>query len=204
MESAQNNLYIELLDIENLLFEDPISNRCIDAYALLLMRQHIETQPTFDLNTQPPKSYIFISFFMDIIENKKQDQLRRTLHNLMRQAASARFLLFPILTSFHWTLLMLDKDDGKWKLYNPLLLKYGKDNKYCIKTKKLRVTVSAYINANKKQAAKMLMSDMVEVEKDSPQQASGSVDCGIVVMSIMRKYIENESPTSAITKQDCR
>ncbi|KAG5544525.1 hypothetical protein RHGRI_017074 [Rhododendron griersonianum] len=167
MKSPQDVIYVELLDIENLLFNDPISNQ-------------------------------------DIIENKKQEQLRRTLHNLMRQAASARFLLFPILTSFHWMLLVLDKDNGKWKLYNPLLLKYGKNNKYCIITEKLRITVAAYINADKKQAAKMVMSDTVEVQKDSPQEEPGSVDCGIIVMSIMRKYIENENPTSAITRQDCR
>ncbi|KAG5541220.1 hypothetical protein RHGRI_021161 [Rhododendron griersonianum] len=173
MKSPQDVIFVELLDIENLLFDDPISNRCIDAYALLLMRQHLETQPTFNLNTQPPKSYIFISYFMDIIENKKPGQLRRTLHNLMRQAASARFLLFPILTSFHWTLLVLDKDNGKWKLYNPLFLKYGKNNKYSIISEKLRITVAAYINADKKQAAKMVMSDTVEVQKDSPQQEIG-------------------------------
>ncbi|KAF7115344.1 hypothetical protein RHSIM_RhsimUnG0058200 [Rhododendron simsii] len=204
MESPRDNLHIELLDIENLLFDDPISNRCVDAYTLLLMRQHIETQPTFDLNTQPPKSYIFISCFMDIIENKKQEQLRRTLHNLMRQAALARFLLFPILTSFHWTLLVLDKDDGKWKLYNPLLRRHGRNDEYCIKTKKLRVIIAAYINADKKQADKMLMSETVEIQMDSPQQTTGSVDCGIVVMSIMRKYVENESQTSAMIRHECR
>ncbi|KAG5537918.1 hypothetical protein RHGRI_025118 [Rhododendron griersonianum] len=64
MKSPQDVIYVELLDIKNLLFDDPISNRCVDAYALLLMRQHLETQPTFNLNTQPPKSYIFISYFM--------------------------------------------------------------------------------------------------------------------------------------------
>ncbi|KAG5531880.1 hypothetical protein RHGRI_026478 [Rhododendron griersonianum] len=202
MKSPQDVIFVELLDIENLLFDDPISNRCVDAYALLLMRQHLETQPTFNLNTQPPKSYIFISYFMDIIENKKPGQLRRTLHNLMRQAASARFLLFPILTSFHWTLLVLDKDNGKWKFYNPLFLKYGKNNKYSIISEKLRITVAAYINADKKQAAKMVMSDTVELIGDTI--FSCSLDCGIIVMSIMRKYIENENPTSAITRQDCR
>ncbi|KAF7113249.1 hypothetical protein RHSIM_RhsimUnG0145500 [Rhododendron simsii] len=204
MESPQDNIHVELLDIENLLFDDPISNRCVDAYTLLLMRQHIETQPTFDLNTQPPKSYIFISCFMDIIENKKQEQLRRTLHNIMRQAASARFLLFPILTSFHWTLLVLDKENGKWKFYNPLLRRYGRNDEYCIKTKKLRVIIAAYINADKKQADNMLMTETVEIQMDSPQQTTGSVDCGIVVMSIMRKYVENESQTSAMTRHECR
>ncbi|KAF7115932.1 hypothetical protein RHSIM_RhsimUnG0042600 [Rhododendron simsii] len=250
MESPRDNVHVELLDIENLLFDDLISNRsanhvftgtkqCVDAYTLLLMRQHIETQPTFDLNTQPPKSYIFINCFMDIIENKKQEQLRRTLHNLMQQAASARFLLFPILTSFHWTLLVLDKDDGKWKFYNPLLRRYGRNDEYCIKTKKLRVIIAAYINADKKQADKMLMTETVEIQMDSPQQTTGRltlkhlptkdreekelvpvkiglglewnpsapkscVDCGIVVMSIMRKYVENESQTSAMTRHECR
>ncbi|KAG5558171.1 hypothetical protein RHGRI_008182 [Rhododendron griersonianum] len=165
MKSPQDVIFVELIDIENLLFDDPISNR-------------------------------------DIIENKKPGQLRRTLHNLMRQAASARFLLFPILTSFHWTLLVLDKDNGKWKLYNPLFLKYGKNNKYSIISEKLRITVAAYINADKKQAAKMVMSDTVELIGDTI--FSCSLDCGIIVMSIMRKYIENENPTSAITRQDCR
>ncbi|KAF7141604.1 hypothetical protein RHSIM_Rhsim06G0146000 [Rhododendron simsii] len=109
----------------------------------------------------------------DIIDNKKQEQLRRTLHNLMQQAASTRFLLFPILTSFHWTLLVLDKDDGKWKFYNPLLHRYGRNDEYCIKTKKLRVIIAAYINADKKQADKMLMTETVEIQTDSPQQTTG-------------------------------
>ncbi|KAG5551177.1 hypothetical protein RHGRI_009569 [Rhododendron griersonianum] len=57
-------LHIEVEDIQNLLFQDAISNRCVDAYANELMKQHSDVVPKFDLNTPVPKSFIFNSFFL--------------------------------------------------------------------------------------------------------------------------------------------
>ncbi|KAF7149002.1 hypothetical protein RHSIM_Rhsim03G0015400 [Rhododendron simsii] len=61
---------------------------------------------------------------------------------------------------------------------------------HCLFASPQRVIIAAYINADKKQADNMLMTETVEIQMDSPQQTTRSVDCGIVVMSIMRKYVE--------------
>jgi hypothetical protein len=49
------------------------------------------------------------------------------LGKVMKKSVGARFLLFPILRGFHWTLLVLDKDEGCWKFYNSLKPRSRKD-----------------------------------------------------------------------------
>ncbi|KAI8572522.1 hypothetical protein RHMOL_Rhmol01G0205900 [Rhododendron molle] len=207
-QSACNMLYVEVGDIENLLFDDPISNRCVDAYSHVLMQQHIEALPTFALETQKPKSFIFNSFFLDVIKNKDQKQLKKTLASNMRKALPARFLLFPILIRFHWTLLVLDKWEGHWKFYNSLSKRNGKDE-YCDATTLLRKVVASHINIDTREVHKASIPDTVEIVKNSPQQPVGRkvlllVDCAIVVISIMKKYINNEEQSTQITMEECR
>ncbi|KAF7143014.1 hypothetical protein RHSIM_Rhsim05G0055800 [Rhododendron simsii] len=131
--SEADMLHIEVEDIQNLLFEDATSNRCVDAYVNVLMKHHSDVVPKFDLNTPIPKSFIFSSFFLDTIRNRDKDKVKAMLGKVMRKSVGARFLLFPILVQFHWTLLVLDKDEGYWKFYNSIKRRSGKDE-HCAAT----------------------------------------------------------------------
>ena len=52
-------------------------------------------------------------------------------HKLLPKPFEARFLHFPIHHKFHWTLLVLDKEEGAWKFYNSLKgRKGGRDPHY--------------------------------------------------------------------------
>ncbi|KAG5524299.1 hypothetical protein RHGRI_031089 [Rhododendron griersonianum] len=186
--SEADMLHIEVEDIQNLLFQDAISNR------------------KFDLNTPVPKSFISSSFFLDTIQNKSQKEVKKTLGNLMTKSLRARFLLFPLLIRFHWTLLVLDKDEECWKFYNSLKPRSGKDE-YCNATTLLRQVVAAYINIDQREPCKRNIPDVVEIQQNSPQQPVERkvfVDCAIVVFSIIKKYLSNEEQASVITIEECR
>ncbi|KAH7833202.1 hypothetical protein Vadar_004062 [Vaccinium darrowii] len=200
---ASQILCVEVSDIQNLLFEDPLSSRVMDSYAYVLMQDHLGAQPRFDLSTPQPKSFIFPHYLRLMIENKSAKQVNQTLQKQVDKALPARFFLFPILFQAHWTLLVLDKEQCNWKFYNPLRVRHGTDG-YCGATDNLRKVIAEYINSQTRQMLNIKITEKVEIVKNSPQQSSGSVDCGIVVISIMKKYMKNESQTSAITTDECR
>ncbi|XP_058224397.1 uncharacterized protein LOC131333716 [Rhododendron vialii] len=101
-QSTYDMLYVEVGDIENLLFDDSISNRCVDAYAHVLMQQHIEAQPTFASETPQPKSFIFNSFFFDVIQNKDRKHLKKMLES------HAKSFVGKIPSLFHTYSMPLD------------------------------------------------------------------------------------------------
>ncbi|XP_058200872.1 uncharacterized protein LOC131315695 [Rhododendron vialii] len=170
--SEADILHIEVEDIQNLLFEDAISNRCLDAYVNELMKNHSDVVPKFDLNTPIPKSFIFSSFFLDTIRNKEQNKVKAMLGKVMRKSVGARFLIFPILIQFHWTLLVLDKDEGRWKFYNSLKRKSAKDE-HCSATILLRQVVAAYVNIDQREPCRRSITDEVEIQQNCPQQPMG-------------------------------
>ncbi|KAF7152042.1 hypothetical protein RHSIM_Rhsim01G0036600 [Rhododendron simsii] len=148
----------------------------------------------------------------DTIRNRDKDKVKAMLGKVMRKSVGARFLLFPILVQFHWTLLVLDKDEGYWKFYNSIKRRSGKDE-HCAATILLRQVVAAYVNIDQREPCKRNITDKVEIQKNSPEQPVGRkvffitsylVDCAIVVFSIIKKYLSNEEQTSAITKEECR
>ncbi|KAG5565944.1 hypothetical protein RHGRI_001762 [Rhododendron griersonianum] len=192
-QSAYDLLYIEVGDIENLLFDDSISNRCVDAYSHVLMQQHIEAQPTFSLETPQPKSFIFNSFFLNVIQNKDRKQLKKVLGSHMRKALPARFLLFPILVRSHWTLLVLDKDKGNWKFYNSILQRFRGKDEYCNATAILRQVIAEYINIDTREVHKATILDTVEIEKNSPQQPVGRKVFVTISVDLPKKKKKNST-----------
>ncbi|XP_058222285.1 uncharacterized protein LOC131332218 [Rhododendron vialii] len=136
------------------------------------MKHHSDVVPKFDLNTPVPKSFIFTNFFLDTIQNKRQNKVKAMLGKVMTKSVGARFLLFSILIRFHWTLLVLDKDEGCWKFYNSLKPRSGKDE-YCNATNLLRQVVAAYVNIDQREPCKRNITDKVEIQKNCPQQPTG-------------------------------
>ncbi|KAF7144315.1 hypothetical protein RHSIM_Rhsim05G0171300 [Rhododendron simsii] len=109
---------------------------------------------------------------MDTIRNRDKDKVKAMLGKVMRKSVGARFLLFPILVQFHWTLLVLDKDEGYWKFYNSIKRRSGKDE-HCAATILLRQVVAAYVNIDQREPCKRNITDKVEIQKNSPEQPVG-------------------------------
>ncbi|KAF7129377.1 hypothetical protein RHSIM_Rhsim10G0070400 [Rhododendron simsii] len=105
----------------------------------------------------------------DTIRNRDKDKVKAMLGKVMRKSVGARFLLFPILVRFHWTLLVLDKDEGYWKFYNSLKHRSGKDE-HCAATILLRQVLAAYVNIDQREPCKRNITDKVEIQKNSPEQ----------------------------------
>ncbi|KAH7859797.1 hypothetical protein Vadar_005584 [Vaccinium darrowii] len=184
-EVPDQMLHVEASDIQNLLYEESISTQVIPCPIIVWevpdQMLHVEASD--------------IQFAL-MVQNKGARQLKTILDKYMNKAVQARFLLFPLVVQSHWTLVVLDKDDGNWKFYNSILRRVGKDI-YCGATDNLRKVVADYLN---EAGTKANVTDKVEIENDSPQQATGSVDCGIIVISIMKKYLMNEQPTTKVIK----
>ncbi|KAF7143746.1 hypothetical protein RHSIM_Rhsim05G0021100 [Rhododendron simsii] len=108
----------------------------------------------------------------DTIRNRDKDKVKAMLGKVMKKSVGARFLLFPILVRFHWTLLVLDKDEGYWKFYNSLKPRSGKDE-HCSATLLLRQVVAAYVNIDQREPCKRNITDKVEIQKNSPEQPVG-------------------------------
>ncbi|KAG5553980.1 hypothetical protein RHGRI_011747 [Rhododendron griersonianum] len=118
-------------DIQTLLFESALSTRSIDAYMNILMQQHGDQQPTFILETQPAKSFVFPSFFV-------------------------------------------------------------------------RKLIADYINSDSKSSAGKGIENTVHIERCSPKQPDGFVECGVVVISLMKQYLMNQERSKVISIEECR
>lgn len=55
-----------------------------------------------------------------LLTTKDEEARKRMLNKMMPEAMKARYLLFPIHQNFHWTILVLDIEEGSWKLYNSM------------------------------------------------------------------------------------
>ncbi|KAG5535402.1 hypothetical protein RHGRI_023234 [Rhododendron griersonianum] len=122
---------------------------------------------------------------------------------MMPKAVYATFLLFPIIHQFHWTLLVLHKDEGKWIFYNSLSKGNRKDF-YCDTTNNLRELIADYINSHSKSSGGKGIENTVHIEQCSPQQPDGFVECGVVVIFLMKQYLMNQKRSKAISIEECR
>ncbi|KAG5561405.1 hypothetical protein RHGRI_004439 [Rhododendron griersonianum] len=196
-------MHVTAHDIQTLLYESALSTRSVDAYMNILMQQHVDQQPTFILETQPAKSFVFPSFFVLVLNDKQPVKVKRILDKMMPKAVYATFMLFPIIHQFHWTLLVLHKDEGKWIFYNSLS-KANRKDLYCETTNNLRKLIADYINSHSKSSAGIGIGNTVHIEQFSPQQPVGFVECGVVVIFLMKQYLMNQERSKVISIEECR
>ncbi|XP_058203908.1 uncharacterized protein LOC131318108 [Rhododendron vialii] len=201
--SKDELMHVTAHDIQTLLFESALSTRSVDAYMNILMQQHVDQQPTFILETQPAKSFVFPSFFVSILNDKQPIKVKKILDTTMPKAVYATFLLFPIIHQFHWTLLVLHKNEGKWIFYNSLFKGHRKDF-YYESTNNLRKLIADYINSHSKSSAGKGIGDTVHIEQFSPQQLDGFVECGVVIIFLMKQYLRNQERSKVISIEECR
>ncbi|KAG5541015.1 hypothetical protein RHGRI_021039 [Rhododendron griersonianum] len=129
--SKDELMHVTAHDIQMLLFESALSTRCVDAYMNILMQQHVDQQPTFILETQQAKSFVFPSFFV-------------------------------------------------------------------------RKLIADYINSDSKSSAGKGIENTVHIERCSPQQPDGFVECGVVVIFLMKQYLMNQERSKVISIEECR
>ncbi|KAI8554875.1 hypothetical protein RHMOL_Rhmol05G0130900 [Rhododendron molle] len=145
---------------------------------------------------------------MQLILNDKQPlKLKRILDKMMPKAVHATSLLFPIIHQFHWTLLVLHKDEGKWLFYNSLS-KGNRKDLYCETTNNLRKLIANYINSHSKSSAGIGIGigigNTVHIEQFSSQQPVGFVECGVVVIFLMKQYLMNQERSKVLSIEECR
>lgn len=139
-----------------------------------------------------------------MLNDKQPIKVKRVLDKMMPKAVHATFLLFPIIHQFHWTLLVLHKDEGKWIFYNSLFKGGHRKDIYCETTNNLRKIIAEYINSHYKSSAGKGIGNTVHIERCSPQQPDGFVECGVVVIFLMKQYLMNQERSKLISIEECR
>lgn len=122
-------------------------------------------------------SYTFTSSFMSLIAGKTPDERIGIFDKIMPKTSHYRFLLFPIHHFFHWTLLVLDNEEGTWKFYNSMRSRKGMIDASFEAARQLKLQINAYYKHKNGLLSIQECEDVCQVV-DSPQQAPGSLDCG--------------------------
>lgn len=197
-------------DLRCLITENAISGNVIDAYAeFLLMEQELKRRD-IGMDGESTQggpnvsSYAFTSSFLSLIAGKAGDESTKILKHMMTRTSRYRYLLLPINHLFHWTLLVLDTEEGTWKFYNSMRPRKGIMDASLEAARQLKIQIDTYDKS--KTSGIFSTQDCEEIEQvvDSPQQAPGSLDCGVIVCYIIRQYFRNEEVGSKLPKSECR
>ncbi|KAI8543832.1 hypothetical protein RHMOL_Rhmol08G0250000 [Rhododendron molle] len=117
-------------DIRQLIVDSAISGNVIDAYVEILSTEQgsVADQMQGDCTQVTNKTvYVFTCSFLTMLGCKCPVERRKILERMMPQTASYRYLMFPIHFGYHWTLLVLDNEEGSWKFYNSMMERTGVD-----------------------------------------------------------------------------
>ncbi|KAI7990616.1 hypothetical protein LOK49_LG01G02977 [Camellia lanceoleosa] len=122
---------------------------------------------------------------------------------MMLEAVKERYLLFPIFNEKHWTLLVLDTENGSWKFYNSMTPSTKTDN-HLNEANKLRKVIEKYLqHHNPKVIERNKFHEETEIAMNCPQQLDHSLDCGVIVCYLMREYVCNKDIFPNLTKEEC-
>ncbi|KAG5565884.1 hypothetical protein RHGRI_001710 [Rhododendron griersonianum] len=67
-----------------------------------------------------------------------------------------------------------------------------------------RKLIADYINSDSKSSAGKGIENTVHIERCSPQQPDGFVECGVVVIFLMKQYLMNQERSKVISIEECR
>lgn len=203
------SIYVE--DLRCLIIETALNGNVIDAYAeVLLMKQKTRESEVLKQrgdgeNTQggtAPTSYALTSGFLKLIAGHTHEERQSILGNMMRNTSAYRYLLFPIHNNFHWTLLVLDTEEGTWRFYNSRRPRTGVDHSL-ESAKILKIALDNYFKGNL--GGLFCTQDCQPIQQEeAPQQVAGSLDCGVIVCYIIRQYFRNGTVETKLPKLECR
>ncbi|GMP84882.1 hypothetical protein CsSME_00038235 [Camellia sinensis var. sinensis] len=122
----------------------------------------------------------------------------------MLEAVNERYLLFPIFNEKHWTLLVLDTENGSWKFYNSMRPSIEIDN-HLNEANIVRKVIEKYLqHHNPKVIEGNKFHEETEIAMNCPQQVDLSFDCGVLVCYLMREYVCNKDIFLNLTKEQCQ
>ncbi|KAI8542102.1 hypothetical protein RHMOL_Rhmol08G0112900 [Rhododendron molle] len=111
-------------DIRQLIVDSAISGNVIDAYVEILSTEQgsVTEQVEGDCTQVTNKTvYVFTCSFLTMLGCKCPIERKKILERMMPRTACYRYLMFPIHFGYHWTLLVLDNEEGCWKFYNSMM-----------------------------------------------------------------------------------
>ncbi|GMP71710.1 hypothetical protein CsSME_00030009 [Camellia sinensis var. sinensis] len=111
---------------------------------------------------------------------------------MMLEALKEKYLLFQIFNEKHWTLLVLDTENGSWKFYNSIRPTIETDN-HLNKANKVRKVIEKYLqHHNPKLIEGNKFHEETEIAMNCPQQVDLSLDYGVIVCYLIREYVYNK------------
>ncbi|KAF7148998.1 hypothetical protein RHSIM_Rhsim03G0108200 [Rhododendron simsii] len=188
-----SNIWVE--DIRQLIEESAMSGNVIDAYSeVLFLEQQRRASEIQGDGTQMNNemSYVFSWTFLGLLGEKTPEERLILLGKMMPKTKSYRYLLFPIHHGFHWTLLVLDTEEGSWKFYNSKRPRTGVDSN-CEVAVQLKHQLETYWKSKTLGLVCTQDCQSIEQVETSPQQGDSSLDCGVIVCYIIRQHMRNES-----------
>ncbi|KAG5530982.1 hypothetical protein RHGRI_025809 [Rhododendron griersonianum] len=144
--------------------------------------------------------YVFTCSFLTMLGCKCPIE-RKKLERMMPQTASYRYLMFPIHFGYHWTLLVLDNEEGSWKFYNSMMERIGVDA-HCKAAEQLKNQVESYWKSTRDGLLTTQDCEPIVTVQDCPQQEDSSLDCGVIVCYIIR--YRNEEIAPILRKAACQ
>ncbi|KAG5515137.1 hypothetical protein RHGRI_036245 [Rhododendron griersonianum] len=192
-------------DIRQVMVDSALSGNVIDAYAEVLsieqgsMPDEMQGDCTQVMNKTV---YVFTCSFLTMLGCKCPIERKKVLENMMPRTASYRYVMFPIHFGYHWTLLVLDNEEGSWKFYNSMMERTGVDA-HCKAAEQLKNQVESYWKNARGGLLTTQDCEPIVTVQDCPQQEDSSLDCGVIVSYIIRQYYRSEEIEPTLRKAAC-
>ncbi|KAG5538895.1 hypothetical protein RHGRI_019441 [Rhododendron griersonianum] len=197
--------FVIVEDIRQLIVDSGISGNVIDAYVEILttdqgsVADDMEGECTQVTNNTV---YVFTCSFLTMLGCKCPIERKKLLERMMPRTASFRYLMFPIHFGYHWTLLVLDNEEGSWKFFNSMMERTGVDA-HCKAAEQLKNQVESYWKSTRDGLLTTQDCEPIVTVQDCPQQEDSSLDCGVIVCYIIRQYYRNEEIVPILRKAAC-
>ncbi|KAF7143205.1 hypothetical protein RHSIM_Rhsim05G0009200 [Rhododendron simsii] len=192
-------------DIRQLIVDSAISGNVIDAYVEILSTEQgsVADQMQADCTQVTNRTvHVFTCSFLTMLGCKCPIERKKILERMMPQTASYRYLMFPIHFGYHWTLLVLDNEEGSWKFYNSMMERTGVDA-HCKAAEQLKNQVESYWKSTRDGLLTTQDCEPIVTVQDCPQQEDSSLDCGVIVCYIIQQYYRNEDIAPILRKTAC-
>ncbi|KAL6501615.1 hypothetical protein OROGR_026748 [Orobanche gracilis] len=191
-------------DIVSLLHHKPLKGKVIDAWAELMNHKYAS-------GTRSNKITIFTASCWDLIAGNDScptGALTHLIDNRLEGSLGNDVLLFPLNTKgsgritresgFHWTLLMLDVKNFKWRFFNTIGVRTDKTVDVHLRRSE---KVMTYVEDKMKEFYKAMRVDHPFLDNtftktevaECIQQVETSVDCGVIVCVHIENAIRKRS-----------
>ncbi|GMP23349.1 hypothetical protein CsSME_00000980 [Camellia sinensis var. sinensis] len=187
--------YLYLDDIDKIVKCEELSGNAINAYKEILMTEE-QLKPKFTLSLQAGTTYIFTTSCHYLFTTKDEAETNQLLNNMMLEAVKERYLLFPIFNEKHWTLLVLDTENGSWKFYNSMRPSTETDN-HLNEANKVRKVIEKYLHHHN---PKLIEGNKFHEETEIAMNVPNKL---IILCYLMREYVCNKDTFPNLTKEEC-